>query len=438
MTGFITGIALLIILGQVDNLTGYSSSLDNSVLQFADLLLNLTKIDPLSTIIGLTTIGLIVGFGFTRLSKYSLVLALAIATGLNMGLTALPGVDQIPLVDDIATIPRSLPFPMLPGLDLIFELLLPAAAIAIIGLVQGAGVGQSYPNPDGTYPDVSRDFTGQGVANIATGLFQGIPCGGSMSGTAVTVNAGARSRWTNISAGLFVAVIVLLFVNIVTLIPMAALAGLLVVVGFQNIRPKDIRLVWSTNRIALCAMVLTLLATLTIPLQFAILVGVAISIMLHVVQSSNRIRVVEFVPVAGGFPVEQPAPKNLSSHQITVLYPYGSLFFATASVFEEGLPKIDEARHAAVILILRGQTELGSTLIGVLRRYSEELRAKSGRLMLAGVSTELRDQLGRTGSISVIGEENLFMSQSELGSAMNEAISTAQSWIEQQSDPGVS
>ena len=432
MTGFITGIALLIVLGQIDDLTGYSSRLNNSVLQLADLLLNLNQIKPLTFIVGVITIGLIVGFGYTRLNKYALVLALAVVTLLNTTVTALTDIGPTPLVADIATIPRSLPYPMLPGLELIYGLLLPAMAIAIIGLVQGAGVGQSYPNPDGKYPDVSRDFSGQGVANIATGLFQGIPCGGSMSGTAVSVNAGAKSRWSNIFAGLFVAVIVLLFIGIVKLIPMSALAGLLVVVGFQNIRPRDVILVWHTNRIARVAMLLTLLATLTIPLQFAILVGVAISILLHVIQSSNQIRVTEFVPVEGGFPVEKPVPVELSSHQTTVLFPYGSLFFASASTFEKSLPKVGEAQRAVVILILRGQTEMGSTLIGVLRRYSEALQTNGGRLMLVGVSSELRDQLDRTDAISAIGEQNLFMAKAELGTAMNEAISTAQIWLEQQ------
>ena len=117
---------------------------------------------------------------------------------------------------------------------------------------------------------------------MATSFFQGIPGGGSMSGTAVSVNAGAQTRWANIFAGILVAAIVLLFVDIVNLIPMTALGGLLVVVGFQNIQPEEIVTVWQTNLVARTAMVLTLLATLTMPLQFAIVVGVVISILLHI------------------------------------------------------------------------------------------------------------------------------------------------------------
>ena len=91
---------------------------------------------------------------------------------------------------------------MLPDPSLIFPLIVPAIAIGIIGLVQGAGVSQTFPNPDGKFSDVSRDFFGQGAANLAAGFFGGIPAGGSSSGTALMVSAGARSRWANIFGGI--------------------------------------------------------------------------------------------------------------------------------------------------------------------------------------------------------------------------------------------
>jgi SulP family sulfate permease len=430
MTGFITGIALLIILGALPNLTGYHSPHHSEFLKLADTLLNLNQADPATLVVGLITIGLIVGFDYTPLRKFSMILALAVVTLLTFFLSPLLSIDSLDMVGDIAVIPRSMPLPILPDVTMVPTLILPALAIGIIGLIQGAGVGQSYPNPDGKYPNVSRDFAGQGLGNIAAGFFQGIPGGGSMSGTAVSVNAGAQSRWANILAGVFIILIVLFLADIVTLIPMAALAGLLVVVGFQNLQPNKINIVWNTGLIARSAMVLTLLATLSMPLQFAILVGVAISIMLYVFQSSNQIRVVEFVPVASGFPEERPAPDKLVSHQITVLHPYGSLFFASASNFDQSLPKPEDAQQSIVIILLRGQPEVGSTFIEVLRRYSETLQKNGGKLMLAGVGPELRDQLARTGTMTLIGEENLFMEEAQLGAAMNNALAAARSWMD--------
>ncbi len=430
MTGFITGIALLIILGAIPDVTGYTSRFNSEILKLADTILNFNQFEPAPFVLGLLTIALIVGLGFTPARKFSMVLALVVVTLLGVGITAVLGAGLFVTVGDITTIPRSLPRPALPDLLMIPALIMPALAISIIGLVQGAGVSQSYPNPDGKFPNVSRDFTGQGIANIAASFFTGIPGGGSMSGTAVTVNAGARSRWANILAGLFVILIVLLFAGVVKLIPMSALAGLLIVVGFQNLQPKQISMVWQTGRVAQTAMVLTLVATLALPLQYAILIGVAISIMMHVFRSSNQVRVVEFVPEASGFPIEQPAPIKLPDHEVTLLYAYGSLFFAAAATFEQNLPNAEEAKQAVVILILRGQPDVGSTFIGVLRRYATTLQANGGRLMLTGVGPRLRDQLQKTGTLALIGEENVFVEQAQLGMAMNEALAAARTWLE--------
>lgn len=430
MTGFITGIALLIILGAIPDVTGYTSSFNSEFLKLADTILNLNQFEPVTFILGILTIVLIVGLGSTPARKFSMVLALVVVTLVGVGITAVLGESVFVTVSDITTIPRSLPRPALPDLFMIPALVMPALAISIIGLVQGAGVSQSYPNPDGKFPDVSKDFRGQGIANIATSFFTGIPGGGSMSGTAVTVNAGAQSRWANVLSGFFVILIVFLFAGAVKLIPMSALAGLLIVVGFQNLQPQQILMVWQTGRVAQTAMILTLVATLALPLQYAIVIGVAISIMMHVFRSSNQLRLVEFVPVEGGFPIEQSAPLKLADHEVTLLYAYGSLFFAAAATFEKSLPNADDAKEAVVILILRGQPEVGSTFIGVLRRYATTLQTNGGRLMLTGVNSRLRYQLEKTGTLAFIGEENVFMEQAQMGVAMNEALASAHAWLD--------
>ena len=119
----------------------------------------------------------------TRLRKFAFIIAIAAATLLLTILTlpALPtaaSFSTVQTVGDIATIPRSLPQLALPQLTLIISMLLPAFSVALIGLIQGAGVSQGTPNPDGKYPDVARDFLGQGIANIATGFVGGVPPAG--------------------------------------------------------------------------------------------------------------------------------------------------------------------------------------------------------------------------------------------------------------------
>ena len=120
-------------------------------------------------------------------------------------------------------------------------------------------------------------------------------------------------------------------------------------------------------------------------------------------------------------PIEHPAPEELQSEQVNILVPYGSQFFAAAPVFEEGLPKADNTRYAAVILVLRGRKELGSTFLEVLERYINNLKTKDSKLMLAGISMEVRRQLVDTGLLQEIGRENVYMASELIGESILEA-----------------
>jgi SulP family sulfate permease len=381
---------------------------------------------------GLLTIALIYWLGSTRLSKFSLILSLLLASSIALLLNEFFAMD-IKLVGDIADIPRALPQPILPDLALISKLVVPAISIGIIGIVQGAGVSQTFPNPDGKFSDVSRDFLGQGAANLAGGLFGGIPAGGSSSGTALMISAGARSRWANIFGGIAVALVVLLFANQVELVAMPALAGLVIVAGIQMVNVKAIQTVWQTNMVARTIMVLTFGSTLIMPLQYAVLLGVVISILLFVFQQSNTIKLVEWVTQPNGWPVERPAPKQLESGRATFLFVYGNLFYAAASTLENNLPSVEGTFRAVVILLLRGNEDVGSTVNEVLRRYAEALQSHSGKLILAGVSPALRDQLERTGLMDIIGPENIFPATDQIGEAGNAAMKAATEWLAESS-----
>lgn len=432
MTGFLNGVALLIILGQLRDFTGYQSALSNRVAQALDTALNLRNMVLPILIVGVTTIFLIILLGrIKRLSRFSLVLAMVAASAL----AALPAFGLVPLVGDVTDVPNALPRFVIPDFSLLFQLILPAFALSIIGLVQGAGISQGYPNPDGKFPDPSGDFFGQGMANLATSFFQGMPAGGSLSGTALVVSAGAKSRWANVFVGILIAVIILLFADLVKLIAMPALAGLLIVVGFQTIKPDAIRTVWQTGMVPRVVMAITFVGTMIMPLQFAVLLGVAISIVLYIVQQANRITLVEMVPVEGGYPIEQPAPRQLAGHKITLLFPYGSLFYAAAKTLEENLPDAENARQAVVIFLLRGYDEFGSTMIGVLDRYTRTVQGNGGKVMLAGISQGVLSQLERTGLLELIGKDNVFLAQAQWGVAANQAHEVAQAWLDSVDQP---
>jgi len=428
MTGFLTGVAMIIIIGQLGDFTGFYSQQSGKIAQLADLLLNRRLVRWATLLTGVLTIVFWWSLRKTRFSKFSLILALILASGVAVLLNGVSNTN-IKLVGDIADVPRSLPKLVLPDLNLIFGLVGPAIAIGILGLVNGAGVSQSFPNPDGKFSDVSRDFLGQGAANLATAFFSGIPAGGSNSGTALIVSAGARSRWANIFAGIAVASMVLLFANLVELVAMPALAGLVIVAGVQMVNVTAIQTVWHTNTVSRTVMLITLVSTLIMPLQYAVFLGVMISILLFVFQQSNTLRVVEWEAQHTGWPVERPAPTQLESGKVTILYIYGHLFYAAADLFEKSLPAINGARRPVVILLLRGYEEVGSTVIGVLRRYIQALKDHEGKLILAGVSPGLRGQLVRTGMLDLIGEENIFLATKTIGEAGNVALRAAMDWL---------
>ena len=439
MTGFLNGVAVLIILGQLGDLTGYRSAFSNRVAQALDLVLRIGQIDVPVSIIGGATLAMIVALLFLeRLQRFAFILAIAAATAL-LAVLDLPFMPTAaifgtgPTVGDIAAIARSLPELTLPQPSLVMSLLLPAFSVAVIGLVQGAGVSQGTPNPDGQYPNVSRDFLGQGAANIATSLVGGIPAGGSVSGTALLVGAGAKSRWSNIFVGLFVAVIVLLAAPLVERVPMPALAALLIVAGYQGLRVEQALIAWKTGKISKVVMVATFVATLVVPLQLAVLLGMVLSIVLQTINQSNKVVVTEWVLQPEGFPLEQPSPKRLPSHRLTLLHVYGSLFFAAAKNMEEMLPAVGNATHAVVAINLRGKGEIGSTFVTVLQRYARELQNHGSKLMLVGVDAVVRDQLAKTGVLALIGEENVFLATPQLGVALNQAVAAANAWLEQPS-----
>ncbi len=428
MTGFMNGVAALIIIGQLGDFTGYYSTYSGKIAQLADLILNLQSIQWATLAIGLMTLLLIYLLGKTRVSKFSLVIALVASSGAAILLNEFFAAG-IKIVKDIAEVPASLPSLVLPDPSLIVSLIIPAIAVGIIGLVQGAGVSQTFPNPDGKFSDVSRDFSGQGAANLAAGLFGGIPAGGSSSGTALMVSAGARSRWANIFGGILVALVVLLLADLVELVAMPALAGLVIVAGVQMINVNAIQTVWQTNPMSRTVMLITFASTLVMPLQYAVLLGVALSILMFVLQQSNTLRVVEWVVGESGWPVEEPAPKQLKSRKVTVLFIYGNLFYAAASTLENSLPVVEDADRPVVILLLRGYEDVGSTVSEVFRRYTQALQANQGKLILAGVSPALRDQLQRIGMVDLIGEENLFLATETIGQSGNAALRAATDWL---------
>jgi SulP family sulfate permease len=431
MVGFLTGVSVLVVLSQLGDFSGYASEYSNKVAKTVDLLFHLREVHAQTLLIGLLTLILILVFDRTRLRNFSMLIAMVLASGAVLAFGWL-AVEQ---VGDVAQIPRGLPSPVLPNLSMVSALIAPAISIAIIGLVQGAGISKAYPNPDGEYPDVSRDFTGQGAANAVAGIFQGMPLGGSVASSALNVSAGAKSRWSNVFAGLIIVVVVLLFSPVISLVAMPAMSALLIMAGIQSIKKEEFADVWDVGWGPRIVMIVTFAMTLMVPVQYAVFGGVILSVLVYLVSSSQDVKLTEITPNADGTYREQPAPAQLPSNAVTLLSVSGNLFYAAAYRLEEMLPSAKEAERPVVVLRLRQSDRIGSTFVNVLEYYAAQLKASGGKLILAGVYSRVKEQLDLTETTQdVLGEENVFLATENIAESMLAAMKAGQDWLKQDSD----
>lgn len=425
MRGFLTGVSVLVVLSQIGDFFGYYSTYDNKVVKAIDLLFHLNQIQPQTLFFGILTVALILALDRTRLKNFSMLFGIAATSTL----VVVSGIQAVQQVGDIADIPSGFPIPSLPDLRLLPGLIVPALSIAVIGLVQGAGVSKAYPNSDGNFPDVSRDFVGQGAANVVASLFQGMPVGGSVGSTALNVRAGARSRWANVFSGLVVAGAILIFAGAVSLVAVPAMAALLIVAGIQSINLDEVLDVWDVGVMPRMIMVVTFFATLSLPVQWAVLFGVVLSALVYFIESANDIELVEIVVTPKGSFREQQPPKELAPRSIIVLQVYGTLFYATADKLAERLPSPKNVERSVVILRLRNQRSIGSTFINMLEHYANQIQTNGGKLMLAGISKKVLHQLEITETTQTIPREDIFLASEELGASSMVAMTKAQGWL---------
>lgn len=425
-TGFLFGIAVTIVLSQLSDLTGYASTEEHRLLRVYDLATHLGQIHLPTLLVSALTVAAVALLERTRLASLAMLIAVALAALVTHGL----GLEGVRLVGEDYPIPSGLPLPILPDLAALPQVTFTAVAVAVVGLLQGAGVSHSYPNPDGRYPNASADFRGQGIANLACGLLRGLPVGGSFGQTALLVSAGARSRWATLISGLTAGLAILLLAPLVGALPMAAVAGLLVVVGARSVPAEQIQVIWRSGWLNAVIMGMTFAATLLLQIEQAVALGVMVTFVLQIFRAANRLQLTELRLRADNLFEERPPPAKLASREICVLYPNGSLFFAGAQVLESQLPDPDDAYRPVVALVMRGRKEVGSTFLGIIDRYARRLRERGGRLMLVGVSERVLWQLERTRLLRRLGPENVFPATPVIGEPLIEAYRTARAWLD--------
>ena len=419
MKAFLLGIAVLIVLRQLPEFTGADVEGDNTLDRAYDLLVHPGRIHFASLMMGLTALILVVALRRTRLRSLAALAAVLIPSVVVWALDA-GGVDVV------GDVPSGLPTPQLPALSAFsLDLLTGAAALAAIVLVQGAGVAQSVPQAD---PSPDADFRVQGYANVASGLVRGIPVGGSPGQTALNVSSGARTRWASVAAGVCVALVLLVFSGLVAHVVMPALAALLLVAALGAIDLPEAVSIWRTGTSTKVIAGTTFAATLFLPIQVAVGIGVVLSALIYLNRSAADVRVVELVHRDDGRFEERDVPSTLPGGEVTIVNVYGSVFYAGARTLAERLPRPGGERPV-VVLRLRGQTKIGATFVDVLAGYADKLAQAGGRLYLAGVDPEARASIERTRKISPQAAERIFEATPIVGESTERALEAGEAWL---------
>ena len=175
---------------------------------------------------------------------------------------------------------------------------------------------------------------------------------------------------------------------------MAGLAALLIYSAVLSIKLPAIATVQRTSWTSFAAMMATFLATLVMPLQQAVMVGIALASVLFLYRASGDVRVRQ-MRVDGDRLIVSDPPEELPSNAVTVLDVDGNLFYAGARTLGQLLPDPKETRHAGVVMRLRGQVEIGSTFFKVIGKYAGDLRARDGVLLLAGIEPAVKRADGK-------------------------------------------
>lgn len=322
--------------------------------------------------------------------------------------TAIVGVlrlDQQGL-EVIGQLPRGLPpLARLPlfDLDLIGELSTGALAVAALGLVESMSIARAIAGQTGQRLDSNQEFVGQGLANIACGFLSGYTCSGSFSRSAVNYKAGSQTPLASVLSGLFVLVAMLIFAPLAAYVPRTSLAAVLIVTAYGMIDRKEMVRIWRGTRGDTLIMVVTLLATLFLPLQFAVLTGILMSFTRYIVKTSLP----QVYPVLPDEEFRHLTPnfKGDPCPQLAILTIWGDLYFGAVNQVEEAIYRHLARNPEQRFLLLRMQSVNQCDISGIhmLESILRTCREKGGDLFLMKVhepvlrlmqSTRFYDKLG--------------------------------------------
>jgi SulP family sulfate permease len=409
--GFTAGAAILIATNQVKNFFGLPIPRGTSFIEtWSTLFTHLNQIGPYVTAISLTT--LLIGIVVRRFLPRWPYMIIAMLGGSVLGIVLeQSGVKTISTVGALPSVLPPLSMPSL-SLDNLRELFSGAVAVTLLALTEAVSIARAMSVRSGQHLDGNQEFIGQGLSNIIGSFFSGYVATGSFNRSGVNYTAGAK---TPMAAGVLLAVIVVLVAPLATYLPNAAMAGVLFLVAWGLIDFHHIRQIINTSRAETAILLVTFVATLSIALEEAIVVGVMLSLVIYLSRTS-RPQVVKRVPDP------QHAKRKFTRNpalpecpQMKIVRVDGSLFFGAVSAVQEAFREFEKQTPSQKHLVVVASPINFVDVAGAefLATEAKRRRAQGGGLYFIQLKTAVLKTLNKGGFIETIGMENSFRSKSE-------------------------
>lgn len=285
-----------------------------------------------------------------------------------------------------------------------------AFAVALLALTEAVSIARAVALKSGQRIDGNQEFIGQGLSNLAGAFFSGYASSGSFNRTGLNLASGARTPLAAVGSAVFLLGIVSFLAPLAVYLPTAAMAGILFVVAAGLFDGAHIRAIWRVSRAESAVLLVTFVATLTLALEFAIYVGVLLSLMLYLNRTS-RPGLDEVAPLPGMHPPAfAPAQGEPACGPLQILRLNGSIFFGAVDHLQQALQQAQERqpRSPHLLIVASGINFLDMAGADLLAHEALRRRAQGGDLYLFNLKDEPLAMLRRTGAAQTIGEDHLF------------------------------
>ena len=436
IVGFTAGAGVLIAAGQVHWLLGFSvvrlpSDLPGLIGDLQRLWPHLDEYNTRSILVGGAS--LVILIAAARLSKVAPAPLLAViasaATVWALGWST----DDLPLVPSVPAAREALAVFRVPQLNWVQveRLFGGALALSLLGLMEAYSIGSTLAAKTGERIRANRELLSQGVVNTISAFFQCIPGSGSFTRSAINYYAGAKTCYAGAFNAVFVAVFFLLLARWTGYVPMAALAAVLFVIAYGLIDFGYLRRTIRSSRADTIVCLGTFLATLCVPLVYAVFIGVFLNIALYL-RRAGQLHIAEMVKTPHGPFEERPLRAgDRGRARVRLLQIEGDLFFPVADELQDQLTKVCGTQAPIVILRLKRTLGIDTSVMHVLERFVRDLQARGGYVLLCGVKPELVLQLRRFGLIDTIGAENVFETGYGIFASAKQALSRAETLLDE-------